>query len=223
MSGRQRLVPTHVPARPSGVVLVIHGGASRRGPSTPVSPAQLSVLRMVPVATRIAVRGRGTLAVFRLLNSYRGWHADHTPVDDAVRALAELHQRFGRLPASLVGHSLGARAALLAGADDSVTSVVALNAYLYPHDANDIALPGRRILFVHGDRDRVAPMDSAEAVAKHLARSANVEFVRVRGGKHAMLGRNRAFDGLAAEFVTSSRDALAPSRPTGVGLHLRTI
>lgn len=143
------------------------------------------------------------MAVFRLLNSYRGWHADHTPVDDAVRALAELRERFGPVPASLVGHSLGARAALLAGANDGVTSVVALNAYLYPHDAADIALPERRILFVHGDRDRVAPMANAEAVARQLARSADVEFVRVRGGKHAMLGRNRVFDGLAADFVTS--------------------
>ena len=51
-----RLVDSHVPDRPQGVVLVLHGGAARRE-RMPVSAAQLSVLRMVPVAARIARAG----------------------------------------------------------------------------------------------------------------------------------------------------------------------
>ena len=51
-----RLIPVEVPDRPTGAVLVLHGGASRRD-GVAVSPAQLSVLRMIPIAARIA-RGR---------------------------------------------------------------------------------------------------------------------------------------------------------------------
>ncbi|MCW2761098.1 MAG: alpha/beta hydrolase, partial [Marmoricola sp.] len=48
-----RLIPTHVPRNAEGLVLVLHGGGSRRD-STMVSPTQLSVLRMVPIAHRVA-------------------------------------------------------------------------------------------------------------------------------------------------------------------------
>src|ERR1700754_2731116 len=108
-----RLIDVYVPERPEGAVLVLHGGASRRG-SMRVSPAQLSVLRMIPIARRMARAGRGRLAVFRLLNSRRGWDASHTPVDDARWALEQISERFEeRPPVCLVGHSLGGRAALL--------------------------------------------------------------------------------------------------------------
>ena len=46
---RPRLIATAVPKDPEGVVIALHGGASRRGKMA-VSPAQLSVLRMVPIA-----------------------------------------------------------------------------------------------------------------------------------------------------------------------------
>jgi len=73
-----RLVPVRTPRDPEGVVIVLHGGASR-GDRMMVSPAQLSVLRMVPVARRIARAGRSRLAVHRLLNSHRGWDSQTTP------------------------------------------------------------------------------------------------------------------------------------------------
>jgi hypothetical protein len=66
-----RLIATSVPKDPEGVVLVLHGGGSRRRRMM-VSPAQLSVLRMVPIARRAARAGKGRLAVYRLLNSVRG-------------------------------------------------------------------------------------------------------------------------------------------------------
>ena len=112
-----KLVATRSPANPTAAVVVLHGGGARRGQMA-VSPTQLSVLRMVPIAQRIARAGRGDLAVFRLLNSTRGWDTRHTPVDDARWALGEIAQRYGDLPTSLVGHSLGGRAALLAGDTD---------------------------------------------------------------------------------------------------------
>lgn len=214
MAAQARLVPSHVPRNPEGLVLVMHGGGSRRS-GVMVSPTQLSVLRMVPIAWHIGHAGRGRLAVYRLLNSTRGWSTDQTPVDDALWALEQLREIHGpsTLPVSLVGHSLGGRAALLAGADQRVRAVVALNPYLYPHDGK-AQLQDRRVLIVHGTRDRIANPATAEAVARALAQTTTVSFVRVVGGKHAMLARHRAFDTLAAEFVLASLDASwKPSDP----------
>ena len=157
-----RLIETQSPTSPRGLVVVLHGGASRPG-SPAVSTTQLSVLRMVPIAGRIA-RAGADLAVLRLLNSHRGWDSTHTPLDDVDWALTELQQRYGALPTCLVGHSLGGRAALLAGGHDHVRSVVALNPWVYPDD--DADLTGRRVLIVHGTDDRVALPQRSRAVAQ---------------------------------------------------------
>ena len=200
MKVHARLIDTSVPVDPVGAVLVLHGGGSRRG-SMMVSPTQLSVLRMIPIAERIRYAAKNRLAVFRLLNSVRGWDAQHTPVDDVIWALAQLRERFGNaLPTSLVGHSLGGRAALLAASQPGVRSAVALAPWVYPTDG-DAGAPGRRILIVHGTRDRIARPANSEAVARALSRTADVGYVRVEGGKHAMLRHHEDFDGLATQFV----------------------
>lgn len=201
MQAEPRLIAVREPQEPRGVVLVLHGGASR-GERMMVSPTQLSVVRMIPTAKRLAREGRGQLAVYRLLNSYRGWDTRHTPVHDVAWALDEVAQRYAGLPVGLVGHSLGGRAALLAGAQPNVESVVALNPWVYPSD--DVDLAGRRILFVHGLADRIALPSRAEQVARRLARRASVAFISVPGGKHAMLKHGRNFDGYAAEFTAAT-------------------
>jgi alpha-beta hydrolase superfamily lysophospholipase len=200
-SARARLIPVSVPPRPEAAVLVLHGGAARPG-RTRVSPAQLSVIRMVPVARRIAAAGRGRLAVYRLLNSARGWDGPATPVDDVRWALAQVEASLGTLPVGLVGHSLGGRAALLAGESDGVRSVVALNPWVYPHD--DADLSGRRVLIVHGTDDRVALPTRARQVAHNLAKRTEVEFREVRGAKHAMLQHGAVFESAASSFVVDT-------------------
>lgn len=203
MTSRARLIATRDPRRAEAQVLVLHGGASRPG-SPMVSPAQLSVLRMVPIAQRIALAGRGRLAVHRLLNSHRGWDTHHTPVDDVRWALDRLAEDRGeRLPTCLVGHSLGGRAALLAGPAPEVRSVVALNPWVYPSDHAD--LRGRQVLVVHGTDDRVADPGRAEAVVRTLRRSGvEVGLLLVEGGKHAMLGRGPVFERAAADFARAT-------------------
>jgi pimeloyl-ACP methyl ester carboxylesterase len=196
-----RLLPTREPDRPEAAVLVLHGGASRQAQMM-VSPTQLSVLRMIPVARRIARAGRGRLAVFRLLNSYRGWDTHHTPVDDVRWAIEQVEEKYGDLPVGLVGHSLGGRAALLAGAHDGVASVVALNPWVYPTDRAD--LRGRRVLIAHGDADRIALPERAQAVARTLSRSTDVAFLTVEGGKHAMLSRGGVFEQAAADWTVAT-------------------
>lgn len=196
---RARLVPVRRPPSPSAAVLVLHGGAAR-GARPDVSPAQLSVVRMIPIARRIAAAGRGRLAVYRLLNSARGWDPSRTPVDDVRWAIDRLVEEYGDLPVGLVGHSLGGRAALLAGAAGPVRAVVAMNAWVYPADDPD--LTGRRVLFVHGTDDRVAPAGRARAVAANVSRRTVVDFREVPGGTHAMVRHGRAFETAASAFVT---------------------
>ncbi|MBV8954242.1 MAG: alpha/beta fold hydrolase [Solirubrobacterales bacterium] len=203
MALEPKLIDVTVPARPAAAVLVLHGGGSRRG-NMMVSPAQLSVLRMVPIAHRIARVGADRLAVFRLLNSRRGWDTQHTPVQDAHWALDEIAGRLGpHLPTCLVGHSLGGRAALLAAGRPEVRSVVALAPWVYADDVAD-ELSGERILIVHGSQDRVASPERSAALARRLSAQAEVAFITVRGGKHAMLARHAVFTGLATEFVAAT-------------------
>ena len=201
---RARLIDTHVPRHPEGLTLVLHGGAGRPGRSE-VSPTQLSVLRMVPVAGRIARAGSRRLAVLRLLNSSRGWDTTHTPVDDVAWAMREIRARFGGLPVCLVGHSLGGRAAILAGGEPDVRGVVALNPWVYADDPRrPVDLTGCRVLFVHGTEDRVAPAEHARLVARTLARQTEVEYLEVPGGRHAMLRHGAAFERAAARFAVAA-------------------
>lgn len=207
-----RLIETTLPEKPVGAVIVLHGGASRRE-NMMVSPTQLSVLRMIPVAKRIARAGRGELAVFRLLNSRRGWDAHHTPVHDARWALGEVEKRFGpSLPVCLVGHSLGGRAALLAAGQPQVHGAVALAPWVQPTDTPEG--PGRPpLLIVHGSEDRIASPRRSAALAQRLeARGFPVEYAVVDGGKHAMLRHHARFGSLAADFAVGSFGHARPGR-----------
>jgi dienelactone hydrolase len=195
------LIDVRLPRRPVGVVLVLHGGAGRRDDMR-VSPTQLSVLRMIPIARRIARAGGGELAVYRLLNSRRGWDAHHTPVADARWALDQIaERRQGHLPTCLVGHSLGGRAALLTATRPEVRSAVALAPWVYPSDVPP-GLSGQQLLIVHGTDDRVASPQRSAALAERLRAHARVSYVSVAGGRHAMLRRHEIFDGTAAAFAT---------------------
>lgn len=141
--------------------------------------------------------------MFRLLNSVRGWDSRHTPVDDVRWALRDLRDRFPWIPPTgLIGHSLGGRAALLAGDALPVRSVVALNPWLHIGDTADLA--GRNVLVVHGTDDRIADPHTSAAVARRLSRISTVSYVQVKGGKHAMLRRHRMFDSLASDFTVES-------------------
>ncbi len=196
-----RLITTRAPRNPEGLVLLLHGGGARRE-RTVVSQTQLSVLRMVPIAQRIGRVGQGRLAVVRLLNSVRGWDDRHTPVDDVGWALRELGDRGLVLPTCLVGHSLGGRAALLAADQQAVRSVVALNPWVHTTDRVDLG--GRPALIVHGTDDRVADPRRSAVLAKELTRTGPVGYLRVTGGRHAMLRHRSVFERAATDFATAT-------------------
>jgi pimeloyl-ACP methyl ester carboxylesterase len=197
-----RLITVRQPAQLVGVALVLHGGGGRG--TIPVSPSQLSVLRMVPIAARIARAGRRRVAVLRLLNAVRGFGVD--PLSNVRWALRETERRYPSLPVALVGHSLGGSVALAAAGNSSVTSVVALAPWLGGSESVQ-PLYGRSTLIVHGVNDRVTSCAAAHAYAiRARAAGARVSFVRVDRGEHTMLRRMPAFDVLAARYVHATLD-----------------
>jgi hypothetical protein len=94
-----RLIEVSVPRNPEAAALVLHGGASRRE-NMMVSPTQLSVLRMIPIARRIARAGKGRIAVYRLLNSRRGWGRSRSSMATATGSPARSARTPSREPSA---------------------------------------------------------------------------------------------------------------------------
>ena len=197
-----------------GVVLAAHGGKSvSKEPTTAIQPA---VLRMVPVAWAIqrALRGTGVVVLrpqFRL----QGWNgAEASPVHDLRQVLDEISVRFGPVPVVLIGHSMGARAALRAAGHPAVTAVAGLAPWLPPGEPVD-QLAGRRILLVHGSADTVTSPADTWAYAERARPLAQVAAIEVRNGEHTLLRRAHLWHRLAAEFARLS--LALPARDGGVG------
>jgi len=192
------------------VVLVLHGGQSES--LAPTSTAQLAALRMRPVARALHHAGRGQgLAVWTVHYRYRGWNGGQaSPLADARWALAEVRRRHGDVPVVLVGHSMGARAALRAAGDPSVRAVLALAPWL-PGGEPVGQLAERRVMIAHGTRDRVTSPRASRAYAERArAVTEQVSWMAVRGDTHAMLVRYRTWQRLAVRFTLACLAALAP-------------
>ena len=191
-------------------MVVAHGGQSVS--TEPTSAYQLAVLRMIPLvaAIRHAVRGRGVV-VRRLRFEVRGWNdANASPVRDLTRLLDDLRGEFGPVPVVLVGHSMGARAALRAAGHPSVTAAAGLAPWLPPAEPVD-QLAGRRILLAHGTADAVTSPAETWAYAERARALTSVTEIEVRTGEHTMLWRAPLWHGLAAAFTCLSLGLPAPS------------
>ena len=191
-------------AATAGVVLVAHGGqASSTEPTSALQPA---VLRMIPVAVAIRQALRGSDAVvqrprFRI----RGWNgAQASPVGDLNEALDAVAAGFGPVPVVLVGHSMGARAAVRAAGHPAVSAVAGLAPWLPPGEPA-AQLAGRRVLLAHGSADSITTPAETWAFLEQARAVTEVTAVEVRGGDHPMLRRARLWHAIAAEF---SRAAL---------------
>jgi dienelactone hydrolase len=192
------------------VVVVAHGGQSVS--TEPTTAYQLAVLRMIPLvaAIRHAVRGRGVV-VRRPRFEVRGWNdANASPVRDLTRLLDDLRGEFGPVSVVLVGHSMGARAALRAAGHPSVTAAAGLAPWLPPGEPVD-QLAGRRILLAHGTADAVTSPADTWAYAERARALTSVAEIEVRTGEHTMLWRAPLWHGLAAAFTCLSLGLPAPS------------
>ena len=204
-----------IPLRVStkGVVLVAHGGQTSS--TSPTSPVQPAVLRMIPVAgaIRLALRGSG-VAIQRHRFRVRGWNgALASPVGDLNETLDAVVAEFGSVPVVLVGHSMGARAAVRAAGHPAVAAVAGLAPWLPPGEPAG-QLAGRRVLLAHGSADTITSPAETWAFLERARAVTDVSAVEVRDGDHAMLRRARLWHAIAAEFA---RAALAlPSRDSAL-------
>ncbi|HET9021019.1 MAG TPA: dienelactone hydrolase family protein [Ornithinibacter sp.] len=198
----------HVPPAPSGVVLLLHGGAESS--LSPVRWWSTSVLRMVPFASAIRSRAGDDLAVLRLRDRVRGWNGSRQdPVVDARWALGSVMRDLPGLPIAVVGHSMGGRVALEVAGDAGVTAVAALAPWIEGHPAPPRA--ATPVLLMHGSNDRITSARRTSALAGRWADAGvDVRHVRVQPGDHPMLREAARWHDTVADFVIEA--LLGPGR-----------
>jgi dienelactone hydrolase len=180
------------------VIVVAHGGKSKdRRRDSNLRPA---ALRMLPFSLDFARRGRGLgLAVAQLRYRNIGFN-EGGPVEDLTWALDRMAAKHGA-PICVVGHSMGARAAMLACGHPAVTAVAGLATWITPEDRIDQAA-GRTVMLAHGLRDRVTDPARSYALAVQLravgARSCRFEVARAG---HTMLDRRSTWHELSRGFA----------------------
>ena len=190
----------HVPAHPTGVALVLHGGAAAS--RSPVTWWRLPVLRMVPFATAIEHRAGDTVAVVRLKNRVRGWNGTRQdPVQDARWALDRVRHVLPGIPVVVVGHSMGGRVALQLSGEPDVVGVAALAPWVESDTRQPP--PGVAVLLAHGSSDRITDPRRTDVLAKrYTERGVDLRYVELEGGTHSMLRDAGRWHDLVAEFVT---------------------
>lgn len=199
---RSALVVRHAVESPRAAVLLLHGGRSEG--TEAVSPWSLTGARMRPFARAIERAGRGqALLVGSVRYRCRGWNGEREdPVRDARRALDEVASRAGNVPTVLVGHSMGGRAALRAAGHPLVRGVVGLAPWC-PQGEPVTQLRGRRLVLLHGDRDRTTdPGASLEYAVRAAEAGVDACALLMPGGDHAMLRRAGAWHRLTSQIVS---------------------
>ncbi|MFJ7188566.1 alpha/beta hydrolase [Streptomyces bacillaris] len=219
------------PRTPSAAVLVLHGGYENGTEPPPPGLLNLPGTRMRPFvrALRRATRapesapesapegssqeggpegGAGVL-VRQVRYAHRGWNGSRADaLHDALAALDALGEEAGGsgeaggVPVVLLGHSMGARAALLAAGHPLVRGVVGLAPWCPPGDPVT-QLAGRDVVLVHSSRDRITSPQATQSLTTRARRAgARTCMVTVRGGDHAMIRRAPAWHRLTTTLVT---------------------
>ncbi|MBD0711095.1 MULTISPECIES: dienelactone hydrolase family protein [unclassified Streptomyces] len=205
------------PSSAGGVVLLLPDGE-------PVSGRRASArahAAVLPLGRALARAGRSDDLVTHVVRYRgRGWNGtDANLAADASWAVAEAVRRYGDVPVCLVGHGLGARAALRAAGHDAVDAVLALAPWL-PED--DVAaepeavrqLVGRRVMLVHGTNDAVTDPELSFRFAER-AKKANRDTCRfeVHSDGHGLRQYASEVRALAADFVLGALFARPVARP----------
>ena len=177
---------------PRGLVLLLHGGQEHS--LAPVGGRSASWRRARWMMSQIEGRARAAgVSLWLLRYTQRGWNAHvaspPSPVPDARWALEQARRELGRLPVVLLGHSMGARAAVSVADDPMVTGVVGLAPWL-PPDEPVAPLAGRHFAAAHGHRDRITSLRQTEAFVRRAEPLvASLELLDMGPVGHYMLRR----------------------------------
>ncbi|MFB7913548.1 alpha/beta hydrolase [Streptomyces sp. NPDC056061] len=191
---------------PSAAVLLLHGGRETGLGPPPPGPLNLPGLRMLPFARVVAGAPGEELGDDVLVRSVRyshqGWNGPREdPLHDATDALDALRDEAGEIPVVLLGHSMGARAALRAAGHPLVRGVVGLAPWC-PADDPVAQLADRDVILVHSTRDRItSPRESQSFTVRARRAGARACLVAIRGSDHAMLRRAGSWHTLTARIV----------------------
>ncbi|MBO1332282.1 alpha/beta fold hydrolase [Streptomyces sp. VRA16 Mangrove soil] len=218
------LLSVRAPERPRAAVLMLHGG--READLGPSRPWHLAALRLRPFERAITAElPREDVLLARVRYRVRGWNGERAdPVRDTLAALDELTALAGPLPTVLVGHSMGARAALHAAGHPQVYGLLALAPW-WPRTEPTRQLTGRHVVVLHGTSDRVtsAP-EAAVCVRRARGTAAGAAMALIRDGDHAMLRRAHVWHRTAAAVVAhlvdpeEHGDPLPPESSTAAGV-----
>ncbi|WP_405763518.1 alpha/beta fold hydrolase [Streptomyces sp. NBC_01420] len=189
--------------RARAAVLLLHGG--RAEALEPPAMLNLPALRMRPFAASIRrAVAHEDVFVGRVHYLHRGWNGGNAhPVADTRRALSELYEAVGPVPVVLVGHSMGARAALRAADDPQVRGVVALAPWCPPRERAP-HLGGRTVIALHDEADRITRAgDTWDYLSRARAAGARVHGLRMPDGGHTMIRHARRWQRVATEATTA--------------------
>ncbi|GHB26296.1 alpha/beta hydrolase [Streptomyces chryseus] len=175
------------PPASKAAILLLHGG--RSDALTPPPLLNLPSARMRPFGTAILkATSEHDVLLASVRYRYRGWNGSRTdPVHDAQEALDELKLLAPLRPVVLVGHSMGARAALRVAEHSHVSGVVALAPWCPPGEP--VAhLRTKQVIIVHDEHDRVTNAhDSWDFVRRARRAGAQACGITMPRGGHAML------------------------------------
>lgn len=207
--GAGALLIRRAPSEPRAAVLLLHGG--REDALEPPPVVNLPAVRMRPFASDLVrATSHERVLIGRVRYRHRGWNGPREDaVHDARRALRALLDAAGPVPVVLVGHSMGARAALRVAGDPQVRGVVALAPWCPSGEAVG-QLRDRMVAALHDPADRVTQAaETWEHLSRASAAGARALGVRMPGGGHAMLRDARTWQRIATS-LTLGMLGLAP-------------
>jgi pimeloyl-ACP methyl ester carboxylesterase len=184
--------------RPPALILMLHGG--KAGGQQLVDDRSLSWRRTAAMQRDIARRAEEAGASTWLLRfTRRGWNGGADRLADVRAALDDVRDQLGDVPVCLLGHSMGARAAVHVADDPNVRGVVALAPWFPPGEGVE-ALRDKSLYAAHGSRDRITSFRATQAFVRRAATVAShAEFEDMGPLGHYLLRGREAWNAYALQ------------------------